>query len=69
MSRKIIDLWFVHINDINPFLKGKKPVQQNNFDAIFYRNMFDLPNKRGSEVVLHLLFEKLNPVMCKEEFR
>ncbi|CAC5426353.1 HAUS6 [Mytilus coruscus] len=35
----------------------------------FNKNMFDLPNKRGSEVVLHFLFEKLNPVMCREEFR
>ncbi|KAL3866084.1 hypothetical protein ACJMK2_043422 [Sinanodonta woodiana] len=35
----------------------------------FNENMFDLPNKRGAEVVLHFLFSRLNPVMCKEEFR
>ncbi|KAJ8298281.1 hypothetical protein KUTeg_024812 [Tegillarca granosa] len=35
----------------------------------FNRNMFDLPNKRGAEVVLHFLFSRLNPEMCREQFR
>ncbi|XP_061172217.1 uncharacterized protein LOC133181676 [Saccostrea echinata] len=35
----------------------------------FNKNMFDLPNRRGAEEVLYFLFSRLNPVMCKEEFR
>ncbi|XP_060064114.1 uncharacterized protein LOC132544521 [Ylistrum balloti] len=35
----------------------------------FNKNMFNLPNKKGAEVVLYFLFNKLNPIMCREEFR
>ncbi|XP_069138620.1 HAUS augmin-like complex subunit 6 isoform X2 [Argopecten irradians] len=35
----------------------------------FNKDMFNLPNKKGAEVVLHFLFNKLNPIMCREEFR
>ncbi|KAK6188615.1 hypothetical protein SNE40_004756 [Patella caerulea] len=35
----------------------------------FNKDMFCLPNKIGSEAVLYFLFDKLNPIMCKEEFR
>ncbi|OWF45969.1 uncharacterized protein LOC110456361 isoform X2 [Mizuhopecten yessoensis] len=35
----------------------------------FNKNMFNLPNKKGAEVVLFFLFNKLNPIMCREEFR
>ncbi|ESO87513.1 hypothetical protein LOTGIDRAFT_235007 [Lottia gigantea] len=35
----------------------------------FTKDMFNLPNKTGSEAVLYFLFNQLNPVMCKEEFR
>ena len=34
-----------------------------------FRKMFDLQNRRGAEEVLYFLFSRLNPVMCKEEFR
>ncbi|XP_041368909.1 uncharacterized protein LOC121383147 [Gigantopelta aegis] len=35
----------------------------------FNKDMFTRPNKAGSEAVLHFLFERLNPVLCREEFR
>lgn len=35
----------------------------------FNKAMFELPNKRGAEVVLHYLFDRLNPTMCREAFR
>ncbi|KAL4227375.1 HAUS augmin-like complex subunit 6 [Mactra antiquata] len=35
----------------------------------FNKTMFDLPNKHGAEIVLHYLFQRLNPTMCKEAFR
>lgn len=31
--------------------------------------MFNLPNKAGSEAVLYFLFNRLNPSLCKEQFR
>lgn len=31
--------------------------------------MFNLPNKAGSEAVLYFLFGRLNPSLCKEQFR
>ena len=31
--------------------------------------MFILPNKKGFEVIMYFLFEKLNPLQTKEEFR
>lgn len=34
-----------------------------------YRNMFDLPNMKGLEVVLHFIFHKLNPEKAEAEFR
>lgn len=34
-----------------------------------YRDMFNLPNKKGFEAVMHFLFNKLDPAKCKEEFR
>ncbi|KAK3097388.1 hypothetical protein FSP39_009198, partial [Pinctada imbricata] len=33
------------------------------------RSMFNLPNKRGAEYVLHFLLTRLDPVICKKEFR
>ena len=35
----------------------------------FPRDMFNLPNKAGAEAVLYFLFNRLNPVMCRQEFR
>ncbi|XP_025077932.1 HAUS augmin-like complex subunit 6 [Pomacea canaliculata] len=35
----------------------------------FNKDMFNLPNKTGSEAVLYFLFSRLNPVMCRQEFR
>ncbi|CAL1526280.1 unnamed protein product [Lymnaea stagnalis] len=35
----------------------------------FNKSMFNLPNKAGSEAVLHFLFNRLNPTLCKEQFR
>lgn len=31
--------------------------------------MFSLPNKRGFEVVMQFLFERLNPALSRERFR
>lgn len=39
------------------------------YAAYSFRNMFDLPNRRGAEEILYFLFSRLHPVMCKEEFR
>ncbi|KAK7492562.1 hypothetical protein BaRGS_00016228 [Batillaria attramentaria] len=35
----------------------------------FNRDMFNLPNKAGSEAVLYFLFNRLNPTLCRQEFR
>ncbi|KAH3837273.1 hypothetical protein DPMN_110657, partial [Dreissena polymorpha] len=35
----------------------------------FNKAMFELPNKRAAEIVLHFLFQRLNPTMCREAFR
>ncbi|GFR64790.1 HAUS augmin-like complex subunit 6 [Elysia marginata] len=35
----------------------------------FSKDMFNLPNKAGSEAVLHFLFDRLNPSLFKEQFR
>ncbi|XP_046574371.1 HAUS augmin-like complex subunit 6 [Haliotis rubra] len=45
------------------------PTQQRTYSIPFNKDMFNLPNKAGAEAILHFLFDKLNPVMCKEEFR
>ncbi|KAL5004787.1 hypothetical protein ScPMuIL_018243 [Solemya velum] len=39
------------------------------YNIPFNKDMFNLPNKRGAEVVLYFLFTKLNPAICREEFR
>lgn len=33
------------------------------------RDMFSLPNKAGAEAVLYFLFSRLNPTLCRQEFR
>ncbi|XP_059174144.1 HAUS augmin-like complex subunit 6 [Physella acuta] len=35
----------------------------------FNKNMFNLPNKAGSEAVFYFLFNRLNPSLCREQFR
>ncbi|XP_048254402.1 uncharacterized protein LOC124131503 [Haliotis rufescens] len=45
------------------------PTQQRTYSIPFNKDMFNLPNKAGAEAILHFLFDRLNPVMCKEEFR
>uniref|UniRef100_A0A2C9M7U9 HAUS augmin-like complex subunit 6 N-terminal domain-containing protein n=1 Tax=Biomphalaria glabrata TaxID=6526 RepID=A0A2C9M7U9_BIOGL len=35
----------------------------------FKEDMFTLPNKAGSEAILHFLFHRLNPSLAKEQFR
>lgn len=35
----------------------------------FNKEMFHLPNKKGFEAVMYFLFEKLNPIQCREQFR
>ncbi|CAG5118728.1 unnamed protein product, partial [Candidula unifasciata] len=35
----------------------------------FNKDMFNLPNKAGSEAVLYFLFQRLNPSLCQEQFR
>ena len=34
-----------------------------------FRDMFNLPNKKGMEVILHFLFSQLNSHLAYEEFR
>lgn len=34
-----------------------------------HRQMFDLPNKKAMEVVMHYLFCKLNEALCHDQFR
>jgi len=38
-------------------------------NILFCRAMFELPNKKGAEIVLHALFKRLNPALFKEAFR
>ena len=42
---------------------------EKNFKVTFSRDMFTQLNKKGSEVVLHFLFNRLDSSLAYEEFR
>ncbi|RUS84558.1 hypothetical protein EGW08_007653 [Elysia chlorotica] len=42
---------------------------EGKYHITFSKDMFNLPNKAGSEAVLHFLFDRLNPTLFKEQFR
>ncbi|PIK56744.1 hypothetical protein BSL78_06386 [Apostichopus japonicus] len=42
---------------------------EDKYNIPFTRDMFSLPNKRGFEVVMQFLFERLNPALSRERFR
>ena len=37
--------------------------------ALYFSDMFALPNKKAMEVVMHFLFTRLHPQLAYEEFR
>ncbi|XP_023933108.1 HAUS augmin-like complex subunit 6 [Lingula anatina] len=42
---------------------------ESQYKIPFNRDMFALPNKKAFEVVMYFLFNKLDPVLCRETFR
>ncbi|KAJ8030083.1 HAUS augmin-like complex subunit 6 [Holothuria leucospilota] len=42
---------------------------EDKYNIPFTKDMFSLPNKKGFEVVMHFLFERLNAAMTQERFR
>ncbi|CAH1796354.1 unnamed protein product [Owenia fusiformis] len=54
----------------NLLLLGFDPdAAEAKYKLLFNRDMFALPNKTGFEVVLHFLFNRLNPTLSRETFR
>ncbi|XP_022109973.1 uncharacterized protein LOC110989705 [Acanthaster planci] len=54
----------------NLLLLGFEPAEAERRHTIpFNRDMFALPNKKAFEVVMHFLFERLNPPMAHDKFR
>ncbi|XP_033634752.1 uncharacterized protein LOC117296020 isoform X2 [Asterias rubens] len=54
----------------NLLLLGFEPQEAERRHKIpFNRDMFALPNKKAFEVVMHFLFDRLNPAMAHEKFR
>ncbi|XP_038076890.1 uncharacterized protein LOC119744812 isoform X2 [Patiria miniata] len=58
------------ISFTNLLLLGFEPVEAERRHAIpFNRDMFALPNKKAFEVIMHFLFERLNPAKAHDKFR
>ena len=60
--RKVLKLLYIF------YLNGSKTTSLH-IENLFSRDMFNLSNKKGFEVVIYFLLERLNPVACHEAFR
>lgn len=64
-SMECREAWFT-----NMLVLGFEPASfEDQFKVAFHRDMFVHINKKGSEIVLHYLFSRLNSHLSYEEFR
>ncbi|WAR00473.1 HAUS6-like protein [Mya arenaria] len=68
MENNNLDMKQLFFNNLH-LLGFDSPAMEATHSIPFNKSMFELPNKRGAEIVLHFLFQRLNPTMCKEAFR